>query len=197
MEFSSNNTVWLLVCTALVFFMQAGFCMLEAGLTRAKNAGNIVMKNLVDVSIGIPLFWIAGFGIMFGTTSDILGGIHLFATGDYHSILPDGVPFSVFFIFQAVFCATATTIVSGAMAERTNFKAYCIYSVVMSLLVYPVSGHWIWGQGWLSDLGFHDLAGSTAVHTVGGCAALVGAKLLGPRIGKYDKDGIRAVGKNA
>lgn len=189
MEFSSTNTIWLLVCAALVFFMQAGFCMLEAGLTRAKNAGNIVMKNLVDVSIGIPLFWIAGFGIMFGTANEIFGGIHLFADGDYSSVLPDGVPFSVFFIFQSVFCATAATIVSGAMAERTNFKAYCIYSAVMSLLIYPMSGHWIWGGGWLADLGFHDLAGSTAVHTVGGCAALIGAKLLGPRIGKYDKKG--------
>ena len=188
MEFSPVNTAWVLIATALVFFMQAGFAILEAGLTRAKNAGNIIMKNLMDFCIGTPIYWFIGFGIMFGTGS-LAGGIDLFTRGDYSSVTPDGVPFYVFFIFQTVFCATAATIVSGAMAERTNFVAYCIYSAVISLVVYPVSGHWIWGGGWLSDMGFHDFAGSCAVHMVGGCASLVGAAILGPRIGKYDKNG--------
>lgn len=188
MEFSPVNTAWVLIATALVFFMQAGFAILEAGLTRAKNAGNIIMKNLMDFCIGTPIYWFIGFGIMFGTGS-LVGGIDLFTRGDYSSVTPDGVPFYAFFIFQTVFCATAATIVSGAMAERTNFVAYCIYSAVISLVVYPVSGHWIWGGGWLSDMGFHDFAGSCAVHMVGGCASLVGAAILGPRIGKYDKNG--------
>ena len=189
MEFSAANTTWVLVAAALVFFMQAGFCILESGLTRAKNAGNIIMKNLMDFCIGTPIFWIVGFGIMFGSSSAIFGGFDFFSTGDYSSILPDGVPFYAYFIFQTVFCATAATIVSGAMAERTDFKAYCIYSAIISLIVYPVSGHWIWGGGWLSELGFHDFAGSCAVHMVGGMAALIGATVLGPRIGKYDKNG--------
>ena len=181
--------IWYLIGAALVFFMQAGFCILESGLTRAKNAGNIIMKNLMDFCIGTPIFWIIGFGIMFGSSSAIFGGIDLFTRGDYSSVTPDGVPFYAFFIFQTVFCATAATIVSGAMAERTDFKAYCIYSAIISLIVYPVSGHWIWGGGWLSELGFHDFAGSCAVHMVGGMAALIGATVLGPRIGKYDKNG--------
>ena len=189
MDFSAVNTVWVLVGAALVFFMQAGFCILESGLTRAKNAGNIIMKNLMDFCIGTPIFWIIGFGIMFGSSSAIFGGIDLFTRGDYSSVTPDGVPFYAFFIFQTVFCATAATIVSGAMAERTDFKAYCIYSAIISLIVYPVSGHWIWGGGWLSELGFHDFAGSCAVHMVGGMAAVIGATVLGPRIGKYDKNG--------
>lgn len=188
MEFSPVNTAWVLIATALVFFMQAGFAILEAGLTRAKNAGNIIMKNLMDFCIGTPIYWFIGFGIMFGTGS-LVGGIDLFTRGDYSSVTPDGVPFYAFFVFQTVFCATAATIVSGAMAERTNFVAYCIYSAVISLVVYPISGHWIWGGGWLSDMGFHDFAGSCAVHMVGGCASLVGAAILGPRIGKYDKNG--------
>ncbi len=189
MEFSASNTVWVLLAAALVFFMQPGFCILEAGLTRAKNAGNIIMKNLMDFCIGTPMFWLVGFGIMFGSGSAFFGGIDFFTRGDYAGVLPDGVPFYAYFIFQTVFCATAATIVSGAMAERTDFKAYCIYSAIISLIVYPVSGHWIWGGGWLAEMGFHDFAGSCAVHMVGGCAALVGAKILGPRIGKYDKNG--------
>ena len=189
MDFSAVNTVWVLVGAALVFFMQAGFCILESGLTRAKNAGNIIMKNLMDFCIGTPIFWIIGFGIMFGSSSAIFGGIDLFTRGDYSAVTPDGVPFYAFFIFQTVFCATSATIVSGAMAERTDFKAYCIYSAIISLIVYPVSGHWIWGGGWLSELGFHDFAGSCAVHMVGGMAALIGAAVLGPRIGKDDKNG--------
>lgn len=188
MEFSPVNTAWVLIAAALVFFMQAGFALLESGLTRAKNAGNIIMKNLMDFCIGTPIYWFVGFGIMFGTGS-LVGGIDLFTRGDYSAVTPDGVPFYAFFIFQTVFCATAATIVSGAMAERTDFRAYCIYSAIISLIVYPVSGHWIWGGGWLADMGFHDFAGSCAVHMVGGCAALVGAIVLGPRIGKYDKNG--------
>ena len=188
MEFSPVNTAWVLIAAALVFFMQAGFAILESGLTRAKNAGNIIMKNLMDFCIGTPIYWFIGFGIMFGTGS-LVGGIDLFTRGDYSAVTPDGVPFYAFFIFQTVFCATAATIVSGAMAERTDFRAYCIYSAIISLIVYPVSGHWIWGGGWLADMGFHDFAGSCAVHMVGGCAALVGAIVLGPRIGKYDKNG--------
>ena len=145
MDFSAVNTVWVLVGAALVFWMQAGFAMVEAGFTRSKNTGNIIMKNLMDFCIGTPIFWIIGFGIMFGSSSAIFGGIDLFTRGDYSAVTPDGVPFYAFFIFQTVFCATAATIVSGAMAERTDFKAYCIYSAIISLIVYPVSGHWIWG----------------------------------------------------
>ena len=193
MEYSAVNTIWVLVGAALVFFMQAGFAMVETGFTRAKNAGNIIMKNLMDFSIGTPVFWIIGFGLMFGNYGDggFIGRIGGIATeGAYGAdMLPAGVPFFAFLIFQTVFCATAATIVSGAMAERTKFSSYCIYSFVISLVVYPISGHWIWGGGWLSQMGFHDFAGSTAVHMVGGVAALIGAIILGPRIGKYHKDG--------
>lgn len=190
-EFSALNTIWVLVGSALVFFMQAGFAMVETGFTRAKNAGNIIMKNLMDFCIGTPAFWIVGFGLMFGGTGAFIGSIGGIAEEANYgtSMLPDGVPFYAFLIFQTVFCATAATIVSGAMAERTKFSAYCVYSFVISLLIYPISGHWIWGGGWLSQLGFHDFAGSTAVHMVGGVAAFVGALILGPRIGKYDKNG--------
>ena len=185
----SIDILWTLLGAALVFFMQAGFAMVETGFTRAKNAGNIIMKNLMDFAIGSIAFWIVGYGIMFGTDSSIFGGFHFFLDG----MLEDGDIVGNFsfttIIFQTVFCATAATIVSGAMAERTKFSSYCIYSLVISLVVYPISGHWIWGGGWLADLGFHDFAGSTAVHMVGGVAALIGAKILGPRIGKYDKDG--------
>ena len=171
---------WTLVGAALVFFMQAGFAMVETGLTRAKNAGNIVMKNLMDFCIGTPIYWFIGFGIMFGGTGALVGGLDLYSmkSTDYTTM-----------IFQTVFCATSATIVSGAMAERTKFSSYCIYSALISLFVYPISGHWIWGGGWLAQLGFHDFAGSTAVHMVGGVAAFVGAAILGPRIGKYDKNG--------
>lgn len=189
MEYSGINTAWVLLGAALVFFMQAGFAMVETGFTRAKNAGNIIMKNLMDFAIGTPLFWLTGFGIMFGGSGALIGGLDFFVQGDYSSVLPQGVPLPAFLIFQTVFCATAATIVSGAMAERTKFSAYCIYSAIISAVVYPISGHWIWGGGWLAQLGFHDFAGSTAVHMCGGVAALVGAKILGPRIGKYTKDG--------
>lgn len=187
--FSSVNVIWVLVAAALVFFMQAGFAMVETGFTRAKNAGNIIMKNLMDFCLGTPIYWLIGFGIMFGGSSALIGGFDPMVKGDYSSILPGGIPLPVFLIFQTVFCATAATIVSGAMAERTKFSAYCIYSMVISAVIYPVSGHWIWGGGWLAEAGFHDFAGSTAVHMVGGISALIGAKILGPRIGKYDKKG--------
>ncbi len=189
MTFSAVNTIWVLLGAALVFFMQAGFAMCEAGFTRAKNTGNILMKNLMDFCIGTPLYWLIGFGIMFGAGTAAFGWIDPFILKDYSHILPAGVPLWAYAIFQTVFCATSATIVSGAMAERTKFSAYCVYSAAISLFIYPVSGHWIWGGGWLSDLGFHDFAGSTCVHMVGGVCALIGAKMLGPRIGKYGKDG--------
>ena len=189
MEYSSVNTIWVLLGAALVFFMQAGFAMCEAGFTRAKNTGNILMKNLMDFCIGTPCFWLVGFGVMFGAGSAVFGKLDPLIMGDYSHILPAGVPLWSFAIFQTVFCATSATIVSGSMAERTKFSAYCIYSACISLFLYPISGHWIWGGGWLSQLGFHDFAGSTAVHMVGGVCACIGAAILGPRIGKYDKDG--------
>ena len=189
MTFSPANTIWVLLGAALVFFMQAGFAMCEAGFTRAKNTGNILMKNLMDFCIGTPLYWLFGYGIMFGAGTALFGWIDPFIMKDYAHILPAGVPLWAYAIFQTVFCATSATIVSGAMAERTKFSAYCIYSAAISLFIYPVSGHWIWGGGWLAEMGFHDFAGSTAVHMVGGVCALIGAKMLGPRIGKYGKDG--------
>ena len=189
MTYSPTNTIWVLLGAALVFFMQAGFAMCEAGFTRAKNTGNILMKNLMDFCIGTPLYWLIGFGIMFGTGTALFGWIDPFIMKDYNSVLPAGVPLWAYAIFQTVFCATSATIVSGAMAERTKFSAYCLYSAAISLFIYPVSGHWIWGGGWLAEMGFHDFAGSTAVHMVGGVCALIGAKMLGPRIGKYGKDG--------
>jgi Amt family ammonium transporter len=198
-NFSSVDTLWVLFGAALVFFMQAGFTAVEAGFTRAKNTGNIVMKNLMDFSIGTPLFWIIGFGIMFGgflsvdadgnnVISSFFGWIDPMIKKDY-SFRGDSFPLMAFLIFQTVFCATAATIVSGAMAERTKFSAYCIYSAVISAVIYPVSGHWAWGGGWLAERGFHDFAGSTVVHMVGGISAFIGAATLGPRIGKYNKGG--------
>ena len=181
--YSAVSTVWVLVGAALVFFMQAGFAMVETGFTRAKNAGNIIMKNLMDFCIGTPIFWLVGFGIMFGSGSFIGAYKGIAAESAYGAVSPDGVPFFAYFIFQTVFCATAATIVSGAMAERTKFISYCIYSAAISLIVYPIEAHWIWGGGWLSEMGFHDFAGSTCVHMAGGVAAFVGAAILGPRIG--------------
>lgn len=180
------DTIWILLGAALVFFMQAGFAMVETGFTRAKNAGNIIMKNLMDFAIGTPTYWLVGFGIMFGPSVAGLFGVPGF---DTMFVTPSGDFDFATLIFQTVFCATAATIVSGAMAERTKFSAYCLYSFIISLVVYPVSGHWIWGGGWLSQLGFHDFAGSAAVHMVGGVASIIGAAILGPRIGKYDKNG--------
>ena len=189
MTFSAVNTIWVLLGAALVFFMQAGFAMCEAGFTRAKNTGNILMKNLMDFCIGTPLYWLFGYGIMFGAGTALFGWIDPFIMKDYSHILPAGVPLWAYAIFQTVFCATSATIVSGAMAERTKFSAYCIYSAAISLFIYPVSGHWIWGGGWLAEMGFHDFAGSTAVHMVGGVCALIGAKMLGPRPGNDGTDG--------
>ena len=191
----SLDTVWMLLSAMLVFFMQPGFALVEAGFTRTKNTANILMKNLLDFMLGSLLFWSVGFGIMFGAGS-FIGTPNLFNLNFYHSQLPvEG-----FLIFQTVFCATAATIVSGAMAERTKFSMYLAYTILISLLIYPVSGHWTWGGGWLmnSEEGsfmmntfgttFHDFAGSTVVHSVGGWVALVGAAIIGPRIGKYGKD---------
>lgn len=175
--------VWFLIGAALVFWMQAGFAMVETGFTRAKNAGNIIMKNLMDFCIGTVVFILIGFSLLLG--EDMVGligrpGFDIFtnyADFDWSN-----------FVFNLVFCATTATIVSGAMAERTKFLSYCVYSAVISALVYPIEAHWIWGGGWLSQIGFHDFAGSCAIHMVGGISALIGAKILGPRIGKFTKD---------
>ncbi len=178
--------VWFLIGAALVFWMQAGFAMVEAGFTRAKNSGNILMKNLMDFCIGTVVFIAIGFSLLLG--EDLMGligkpGFDIFTS--YENFDWSN------FVFNLVFCATTATIVSGAMAERTKFLSYCIYSGVISALIYPIEAHWIWGGGWLAQMGFHDFAGSTAIHMVGGISALIGAKLLGPRIGKFvkDKDG--------
>ena len=184
--YSATDVIWVLIAAILVFFMQAGFALCEAGLTRAKNTGNILMKNMMDFCIGTPCYWIIGFGIMFAGSGPLIGGLDPLIQGNYDF---GTLPTWCYAIFQTVFCATAATIVSGSMAERTNFKAYCIYSAAISLIVYPISGHWIWGGGWLSSLNFHDFAGSTCVHMVGGLIACLGAAMLGPRIGKYDKKG--------
>lgn len=192
------NTVWMLLAAMLVFFMQPGFALVEAGFTRSKNTANILMKNFVDFMAGSLLFWFIGFGLMHGE-GGFVGMPHLcdFSfVGD-----PNGLPSAGFLVFHTVFCATSATIVSGAMAERTKFSMYLVYTVFISVLIYPVSGHWTWGGGWLMNgeegsfmmnlfgTTFHDFAGSTVVHSVGGWIALVGAAILGPRIGKYDKDG--------
>ena len=175
--------VWFLIGAALVFWMQAGFAMVETGFTRAKNAGNILMKNLMDFCIGTVVFILVGFGLLLGEDmAGIIGkpGFDIFT--DYGSFDWSG------FVFNLVFCATTATIVSGAMAERTKFISYCVYSAVISAVIYPIEAHWIWGGGWLSQIGFHDYAGSTAIHMVGGISALIGAAVLGPRIGKFVKD---------
>ena len=180
---SEIYAVWFLIGAALVFFMQAGFAMVETGFTRAKNAGNILMKNLMDFCIGTIMFILVGFGLLLG--EDLLGiigkpGFDIFTV--YESFDWSN------FVFNLIFCATAATIVSGAMAERTKFLSYCIYSGIISALIYPVEAHWVWGGGWLSKIGFHDFAGSTCIHMVGGVCAFVGAAMLGPRIGKFIKD---------
>ncbi|MDD6160884.1 MAG: ammonium transporter [Oscillospiraceae bacterium] len=175
--------VWFLIGAALVFWMQAGFAMVETGFTRAKNAGNILMKNLMDFCIGTVMFILIGFGLLLG--EDLIGligkpGFDIFtnyANFDWSN-----------FVFNLVFCATTATIVSGAMAERTRFLSYCVYSAVISALIYPIEAHWVWGGGWLAQMGFHDFAGSACIHMVGGVCALIGAKLLGPRLGKFSKD---------
>lgn len=177
------NTFWVVFAGAMVFFMQAGFALVEAGFTRSKNTTNILFKNLMDFCIGTLVFWIIGYGIMFGAGNGFIGSIELFSKTDHGTAL--GIPNLAFFFFQLVFAATAATIVSGAMAERTKFKSYLFYSAVITMIVYPISGHWIWGGGWLAQMGMHDFAGSTVVHSVGGWMALAGAIVLGPRIGKF------------
>ncbi|MBQ9515563.1 MAG: ammonium transporter [Ruminococcus sp.] len=185
---------WFLIGAALVFWMQAGFAMVEAGFTRAKNAGNIIMKNLMDFCIGTVVFALLGYTIMMGedTLFGLIGIPNMDLFGHFKEFIasPGNGDFTAAstFVFNLVFCATTATIVSGAMAERTKFSAYCIYSGVISLFIYPIEAHWIWGGGWLSQLGFHDYAGSTAIHMVGGIAALIGAWILGPRLGKYERD---------
>ncbi len=194
------NTVWMLLAAMLVFFMQPGFALVEAGFTRTKNTANILMKNLVDFMFGSLLYWFVGFGLMFGLGS-FVGQPHFFNQEMMDAVIDNGLPIEGFLIFQTVFCATSATIVSGAMAERTKFSMYLLYTIFISVLIYPVSGHWTWGGGWLMNgeegsfmmnlfgTPFHDFAGSAVVHSVGGWIALVGAAILGPRLGKYGKDG--------
>lgn len=178
---------WLFLGGILVFFMQTGFTMVEAGFTRSKNTGNIIMKNIVDFMFGSIVYWIIGYGLMYGEGNGFIGipfgdmfmnGFSAAANMDYTKLF-----------FQTVFCATSATIVSGAVAGRTDFRAYCIYSACISLFIYPIAGHWVWGGGWLAEMGFHDFAGSAIVHMLGGTMSFVGAAILGPRIGKYRKDG--------
>ena len=178
------DTLWVLLGAMLVFWMQPGFALVEAGLTQKKNAANILMKNFVDFMFGSVLYWVMGFSIMYGAGSALLGWDGFGFIGS-----DSNVPAECTFIFQTVFCATTATIVSGAMAERTKFSMYILISIFISAFVYPIEGHWSWGGGWLSELGFHDFAGSTVVHLCGGALALAGSIVLGPRIGKYDKNG--------
>ena len=196
-----GDTLWVLVAAFLVFFMQAGFAMVESGFTRAKNAVNILMKNLMDFSMGSVAYWAIGFAIMFGAGNAFMGTSGWFVpseslaegaatdTSVFSALEWSSVPTYAAWLFQLVFAATAATIVSGAMAERTQFKSYLIYSIFITGIIYPVVGHWVWGGGWLADVGMSDFAGSTVVHSTGGWLALTGAIVLGPRIGKYDGDG--------
>ncbi len=178
------DTLWVLLGAMLVFWMQPGFALVEAGMTRSKNSANILMKNFCDFMFGSVLYWIIGYSLMYGAGSDFIGWEGFCFIGS-----DSNVPAECSFIFQTVFCATAATIVSGAMAERTKFSMYIVFSVLTSAIIYPIEGHWSWGGGWLSAMGFHDFAGSTVVHLAGGAMALAGSIVLGPRIGKYGKDG--------
>ncbi len=181
------STLWVLIAAILVFFMQAGFAMVEAGMVRAKNAANVLMKNRLDFGFAAIGYFIFGYAIMYGTTGLIIGTEGWLMVNAKSPV--DGVPVEAFWFFQAVFAGAAATIVAGAVAERMRFVAYLAYSFILSAFIYPVVGHWVWGGGWLSELGFHDFAGSTVVHGVGGVSAFVGAWLLGPRIGRFNKDG--------
>ncbi len=184
----SIDTVWILIAAVLVMFMQAGFALVEAGFTRTKNTANILMKNMMDFSIGSLIFWILGYTLMYGEDlGGFLGKISFF----YGSNEINGVPDKASLMFQTVFAATAATIVSGAVAERTKFSAYIVFSIAITAVIYPISGHWVWGGGWLSSMStpFHDFAGSTVVHSVGAWIGLMGAMVIGPRIGKYTSDG--------
>ena len=183
------NTIWTLLAAFLVFFMQPGFAMVETGLTRAKNAANILMKNLIDFCIGSIAFWLIGFGIMFGIDKFGFFGFSGFFLSSANTLTSEGMWNFAFWMFQVVFAATAATIVSGALAERTKFVSYLVYSFFICAFIYPVVGHWIWGGGWLSNRGIIDFAGSTVVHSVGGWTGLAGAIVLGPRLGKYNNDG--------
>lgn len=187
------DTVWVLITAGLVFFMQAGFALVEAGFTRAKNSVNILYKNLMDFAVGSIVYWAVGFSLMFG--ADMAGGFMGTPQLFNYNIWSGGIPEEAFLIFQTVFAATAATIVSGAMAERTEFKSYLVYSLIISLVVYPISGHWTWGGGFLASMEtpFHDFAGSTVVHMVGGMVALTGAVALGPRLGKYNGKKVNAI----
>ncbi len=179
--YASIDTLWLLVGTMLVFFMQAGFSLLETGFTRLKNTGHILLKNLISFCIAIVAFWVIGFGFLFGPdVSGFIGAPDLFAQGAYSFT----VPTPVFLLFQMMLAALVVTIVTGALAERAKFLAYCLISLILSALVYPIAAHWIWGGGWLAQAGFVDVAGASTLHLLGGFSALIGAKILGPRLGK-------------
>lgn len=186
-----QNVIWIMICTFLIFFMQAGFAALETGFGRKKNAGNIMLKNLLTTAIGTIVFYLVGYGLMYGTdASGIVGTSGLFhaadlgENGSFH-----GMPSGVFLFYQSAFCATAATIVSGAIVGRTKLVSYIVFCIFLSIFIYPVVGHWVWGGGLLESRGFHDFAGSTAVHSVGGWCALIGAKMVGPRLGKYRRNG--------
>ena len=192
--FNGLDTLWVLIAAAMVFFMQAGFGMVETGLIRSKNAANVLMKNLMDFCFAALGFFVFGYAIAYGGDGPLFGTSGWFMAGVDSATVVDeeaqrAIPTSVFWLFQAVFAGTAATIVSGAMAERMRFTAYLLYSFLLTAFIYPVVAHWVWGGGWLASLGFHDFAGSTVVHAVGGMAALVGAWLLGPRIGRFNTDG--------
>ena len=186
-QYDGLSTLWVLIAAVLVFYMQAGFSVLEAGLVRTKKAGNVLMKNLLDFCFASLAYFIFGYAIMYGTEGLLFGTEGWFLMGVESPV--DGLPVEVFWLFQAVFVGAAATIVAGAVAERMKFTSYLAYSFILSAFIYPIVGHWVWGGGWLSSLGFHDFAGSTVVHAVGGMSGLVGAWLLGPRIGKFNKDG--------
>src|SRR5210317_531682 len=184
----SIDNMWILVAAILVMFMQPGFALVEAGFTRSKNTANILMKNMMDFSIGSLIFWFVGYTLMYGEdVGGFVGKISLF----FNSDAINGVPDKTSLMFQTVFAATAATIVSGAVAERTKFSAYIVFSIAITAVIYPISGHWVWGGGWLSSLStpFHDFAGSTVVHSVGAWVGLAGATVIGPRIGKYSREG--------
>ncbi len=187
-QYDKVSTLWVLFATTLVFFMQAGFSMVEAGMIRAKNAANVLMKNLLDFSFASLGYYLVGYALMYGGGGLIIGTTGWLMLG---AQAPDGskVPLETFWLFQAVFAGTTATIVAGAVAERMRFLAYLTYSFLISALVYPIVGHWVWGGGWLADMGFHDFAGSTVVHGVGGVTALLAAWMLGPRIGRFNPDG--------
>ncbi len=188
---SAIDTVWVLLAAMLVFIMQAGFAMVESGFARSKNTANILMKNLLDFSVGSILFWVMGFAVMFGAGNNFFGQIDFFGLGGWEN--GTAVPDIAYMVFQTMFCATAATIVSGAVAERTKFSAYLVYAAVIFGVIYPISGHWSWGGGWLASMGFNDFAGSAVVHSLGGWLAFAGACVVGPRIGKYAKGKVHAI----